>query len=161
MVDDAVNVGVTKVLPLPFYMIPLRFFGKILLRSYPAQKVVAVSAISCHKIAVLLRLLAGLFDDESSIKASEILIIIIIIWRRLSFSPNTVHYFMHRIMGRELVFPIILRVLVSHTVLSFRSFYLCEKNGLPMRRLVAHESIAGMLRYIDADCNPLPVMEYM
>lgn len=87
MVDDAVHVGVTKVLPLPFYMIPLRFFGKMLLRSYPAQKVVAVSAISCHKIAVLLRLLAGLFDDESSSKASEILIIKQI-WRRLSFPPT-------------------------------------------------------------------------
>ena len=73
MVDDAVNVGITKALPLTFYMVPVRFFEKMLLLSYPVQKAVAVSAITCHKTAGLLRLLAELFDDESSSKASECL----------------------------------------------------------------------------------------
>ena len=74
MVDDAVNVAITKALPLTFYMAPLRFLEKILLCSYPAQKVVAISAIVCHKSGSLLRLVATLFDDESSAKASEFLI---------------------------------------------------------------------------------------
>ena len=71
MVDDAVNVAIAKALPLTFYMIPLRFLEKLLLCSYPAQKVVAISAIVCHKTGSLLRLVATLFDDESGAKASE------------------------------------------------------------------------------------------
>ncbi len=73
MVDDAVNVAITKALPLTFYMTVLRFVEKLLICSYPVQKVVGVSAIVCHKTGSLLRLAATLFDDESSAKASEFL----------------------------------------------------------------------------------------
>lgn len=47
-------------------MRPIRFLEKLLIRFYPVQKIIAILAITSHKSGLFLRLLASLFDQDSS-----------------------------------------------------------------------------------------------
>jgi len=64
MVKDK-TTKIFKALPVSFYMAFLRFLSKLLLRSYPIQKIVAIAAILSHKWGEFCNYLSTLFDEEA------------------------------------------------------------------------------------------------
>ena len=70
MLADAYNVPVYKVLPRVFYYKPLFYARRLATQSYPAQKMIALTAITLHKYAALLTWLQANFEEDSDSYAS-------------------------------------------------------------------------------------------
>jgi hypothetical protein len=67
VVEGEENIEICKVLPKAFYEAPIYFIYRLFMKSFPAQKGVAITAITMYKIATLNRWIGTLFDEDSDV----------------------------------------------------------------------------------------------
>lgn len=65
LLEDMEIIEVFKVVPRIFYARPAIFIKDIAMKSFPAQKSIAIMAITMHKISNLTQRLAQMFEEES------------------------------------------------------------------------------------------------
>lgn len=67
VVEGEENVEICKVLPKAFYEAPLFFIYRLFMKSFLAQKGVAITAITMYKIATFNRWIGTFFDEDSDV----------------------------------------------------------------------------------------------